>query len=407
MRLLRSFSVALHSMWDYKGRTFLALLGMLVSSLLLAFLLALLHNFQLSVEGQVQSFGLRQIVAMPGRVLNRKVGQFDLSTLLSITTLNSTLTYQDAVNVQKRVPGVVAAVPQTEIVSSAHYGQKSTEILYTGTTPEFDKVFRLTMAEGRWLDQADMKQMAQSVVLGAWTKQTLFGKANAIGKTVVIKGVPFRVVGVLAPKELIGFNFDQRAYTEYPLVIDTTSLHYASMIFFTVGNHASIDAVSSQIDGVISSDHHGTKNYMLVRANEALHLVAILMKLVTAVTVGIAAVSFLVSGIGIMNVMLLVVNERTREIGLRKAVGAKSYQVLFQFLAEALVISLAGAGVGLGASFGLLKLLGHYFPALSTQMPGYVIEYSLVFSIVTGLVFGLAPAVKAVRIQPADALRYE
>ncbi len=407
MRLARSFSAALHSMWDYKGRTFLALIGMLVSSLLLAFLLALLHNFQTSIEGQVQGFGLRQIVAMPGRVLNRKIGQFDLSTLLSITTLNSTLTYQDAVNVKKRVPGVVAAVPQTEIVASAHYGQKSTEILYTGTTPAFDKVFRLTLAEGRWLDQTDLQKMAQSIVLGAQTKQALFGKADAVGKTVVIKGVPFRVVGVLAPKELIGFNFDERAYTEYPMVIDTTNVRHASMIFFTVSNHAHVDAVSGQIDAVISSDHHGTKDYMLVKADEALHIVSILMKLVTAVTVGIAGVSFLVSGIGIMNVMLLVVNERTREIGLRKAVGAKSYQVLLQFLAEALIISLAGSGIGLGVSYGLLKLLGYYFAAISTQMPGYVVEYSLLFSIITGLVFGLAPALKAVRVQPVDALRYE
>ena len=407
MSLVRSFSAALHSMWDYKGRTLLALLGMLVSSLLLAFLLALLHNFQTSIQGQVQGFGLRQIVAIPGRVLNRKVGQFDLGTLLSITTLNSTLTYQDAVNVQKQVPGGVAAVPQTEIVAGAHYGQRATEILYTGTTPAFDKVFRLTLAEGRWLDQADLRNTAQSIVLGAQTKQALFGKANAVGKTVVIKGVPFHVVGVLAPKEMIGFNFDERAYTEYPMVIDTTAVRHASMIFFTVSNRAQVDAVSGKIDAVISADHHGTKDYMLVKADEALHILGVLMKLVTAVTVGIAGVSFLVSGIGIMNVMLLVVNERTREIGLRKAVGAKSHQVLLQFLAEALLISLAGSGVGLAASFGLLKLLGRYFPAISTQMPGYVIGYSLVFSIVTGLVFGLSPALKAVRIQPVDALRYE
>jgi len=407
MRLLRSVSVAWQSMWDYKGRTTLALLGMLVSSLLLAFLLAVLHNFQNSVEGQVQGFGLRQIVAMPGRVLNRQVGQFDLSTLLSITTMNSTLTYQDAVNVKKQVPGVVAAVPQTEIVANAHYGKLSTEILYTGTTPAFDQVFRLTLAEGRWLDQADLNHEAQSIVLGAQTKRTLFGKANAVGKTVIIKGVPFKVVGVLAPKELIGFNFDERAYTEYPMVIDTTNVRHASMIFFTVADRASVTTVSGQIDGVIASDHHGQKDYMLVQADEALHLVDILMKLITAVTVGIAAVSFLVSGIGIMNVMLLVVHERTREIGLRKAVGAKSYQVLLQFLSEAMIISVVGSAIGISVGYGLLKLLGHYFSAITTQMPAYVIEASLVFSICIGLVFGLSPALKAVRIQPVDALRYE
>ena len=110
--------------------------------------------------------------------------------------------------------------------------------------------------------------MAQSIVLGAQTEQALFGKANAVGKTVVIKGVPFRVVGVLAPKELIGFNFDQRAYSEYPMVIDSTTVRHASMIFFTVSNRAQVDAVSGKIDAVISSDHHGTKDFMPVRADE-------------------------------------------------------------------------------------------------------------------------------------------
>ncbi len=196
MRLLRSITLAIHSMWDYKGRTTLALLGMLVSTLLLAFLLAVLHNFQTSVDGQVSGLGMRQIVAMPGRILNRKVGQFDLSTLMSVTTLTSTLKAQDATNVKKDVPGVAAAVPQTEVISSAYYGKASTEILYTGTTVRFDKVFRLKLAEGRWLNRADMNTEAPSIVLGAQTKQALFGKSNAIGKTVVIK------------KELIGFNFD-------------------------------------------------------------------------------------------------------------------------------------------------------------------------------------------------------
>ena len=131
------------------------------------------------------------------------------------------------------------------------------------------------------------------------------------------------------------------------------------------------------------------------------------MQLVTAVTMGISGISFIVGGIGIMNVMLLVVKERTREIGLRKAVGAKSYHVLLQFLSESLLISIVGAAAGVGVSYGLLRLLGHYYKAISAHMPLYVVETSLAFSLAVGLIFGLWPAVKAVRVQPMDALRYE
>ena len=406
MRLLRSFRLAIASMWDYKGRSSLALLGILVSTLLLAFLLALLHNFQTSVDGQVSGMGLRQVIAVPGRILNHKLNQFDLSSLMSITTMNSTLTSYDATSVKKDVSGVLVAVPQTEIVSRVSYGNKSTEVLYTGTLPAFRDVFRLKLAEGRWLNQNDVKTDATSIVLGAITKQSLFGKENAIGKIVAIKGVPFHVVGVLKPKELIGFNFDQRAYTEYPMVLQTTSLKYSSMIFFIVKPGYSISYVSNQIFKVITQNH-GTEDFMLLKANEELSVVNLLIKLITAVTVGIVGVSFLVSGMGIMNVMLLVVNERTREIGLRKAVGAKSYQILLQFLAETLIICLVGSGLGLLASIGLLKLLGHFFTAITTQMPWYVVGISLLFAIATGLLFGLSPAIKAVRVQPVDALRYE
>lgn len=180
----------------------------------------------------------------------------------------------------------------------------------------------------------------------------------------MIKGVPFTVVGVLAPKELVGFHFDDRAYTEYQMVLDTTSVKHASMIFFSVAHQNQVDTVTKKIDEVMVHDH-GTKDYMLVKSDQALHFFGMLMELITAITIGIAGVSFIVSGIGIMNVMLLVVKERTREIGLRKAVGAKSYHVLFQFLSESLLISIFGAILGLAVSDIGLEVLHNVFGAMS------------------------------------------
>ncbi|MCF8568346.1 ABC transporter permease [Alicyclobacillus tolerans] len=408
MVLFRGLSTAVYSLWGYKVRTTLAILGILMSSLLLTFLLSVLHNFKASVNSEIQGFGLRQIVAMPGRLLNDTNYQHrSLSSLLSITTLNSTLSYQDAVNVKKQIPQVTAAVPQTEIVSSAHTAKTSCEVLYTGTTPDFTKIFRLDLTEGRWLNSEDVKNEAQSIVLGAQVKQLLFGNTDAVGKKVTIKGVPFTVVGVLAPKEIVGLNFDDRAYTEYQMVTDTTSVKYASMIYFSVAHRSQIDSVSNQIRGVITRDHGGSRDFMLVKADQALHFFSLLMELITAITIGIAGVSFVVSGIGIMNVMLLVVKERTREIGLRKAVGAKSYHVLFQFLSESLLISIVGAILGVAVSVVGLRVLHHVFTVLSARMPLNIMGAGLLFSVAIGLVFGLAPAIQAVRVQPIEALRYE
>lgn len=407
MNPLRGVLTAFQSLWDYKGRSALALLGMLISALLIVFLTSVLFNFKSALSGQLNSIGLKEIVAVPGRVLNNHVNRTDISSLMSFTSMNSTLTVQDALNVKKQVPHVVAAAPQTETVTTATTPTKSAEVIYTGTLPDFAKVFRIDMAQGRFLNERDVKNEAQSIVLGATIKQELFGNQPAVGKKITIKGVPFTVVGVIQKKELVGFDFNERAYTEYQMLTDTANVSKASMVFFGIDSRSNIMAANDQIANVITADHGGVHDFTLVKPDQALQILSVLTKLVTAITVGIASVSVLVGGIGIMNVMLLVVNERTREIGLRKAVGAKSVHVLMQFLMESATISLVGSAAGIAIAYALLRLLHHLYAALPDVMPQFLITGSLGFSIAIGLIFGLIPAFKAVRIQPVDALRYE
>ena len=176
-------------------------------------------------------------------------------------------------------------------------------------------------------------------------KQNLFGQEQAVGRKVTIKGLEFTVIGVMKEKKLIGFNFDERVYSPYKVVSDTANLQHASMLFFKANSAEKIAEVEKQVGSVISKNH-GTRDFNLLKPDEALHIVDTIMNLVTAITIGITGVSFLVGGIGIMNVMLLTVKERTREIGIRKAVGAKSWHILFQFLFEAMYISIMGCLVG-------------------------------------------------------------
>ncbi|TVY10361.1 ABC transporter permease [Paenibacillus cremeus] len=408
MRLLRTFLVAFRGLWSYPTRTWLAVLGITISTLLVVFLLSVLYNFKNSLVGQVQSVGVQQIVVVPGKLLNsgKNISQTSLSSLMSYTSVTSTLTYKDAMDVKAQVPDVVKAAPQLETITAMQGNGKSAEIMYTGTLPDYADMYTLELAEGRFFTEEEAVKETPVIVLGQTVKQLLFGDEPAVGSKVKVKGIDFTVVGVLQDKQLIGFNFNERAYSGYPLVSHTTNLQNASMLFFKAQSPEGLEAVRQKIAKVIATNH-GVQDFGLVAPEGALHVIDTIADLVTAIAAGITGVSFLVGGLGIMNVMLLTVKERTREIGVRKAVGAQWWDILLQFLLEAAYISAIGCVLGLVGAYGSLQLLHRFFPVLSTEFPMALVGGCLLFSICLGLVFGITPALKALRVKPIDALRYE
>jgi putative ABC transport system permease protein len=406
MNFLRTFVIAWKGLWSYPVRTLLAILGISISSLLVIFLLTVLYNFKTSLLSQIQNVGFEQIVAIPGQLLNNDAMNADISSFLSFTSISSTLTYKDAEDVKEQVEEIEAVAPQIETITKISQPNQEIETIFTGTTEAYMDIFTFHLAEGSFLTEQQLEEKELVVVLGHTVKDLLFGSRNAVGEKVTIKGLEFRVIGVLEKKELLGFNFNERVYAPYHVVSDLSNLKNASMIFFKSASKDHMEDIEIKIHKVISSNH-GTQDFNLLKPDEALHLVNKIMSLVTAISVGITGVSFLVSGIGIMNVMLLTVKERTREIGIRKAVGAQSRHILLQFLFEATYISILGFAVGVGVTYGLLQALHSYFPALSNELPLELVGISLAFSIALGLLFGIVPAIMALRVKPIDALRYE
>jgi putative ABC transport system permease protein len=409
MRLIRTFVVSFRGLWSYPVRTWLALLGITISTLLVVFLLSVLYNFKISLVGQIQSVGAQQIVVMPGRLLNSgtNISQVNLSSLMSYTSVSSTLTYKDTMDVKQQLPEITEAAPQLETITHITGGGKSAEVMYTGTLPDYADMYTLELEEGRFFTEDEATKEAPVIVLGQTIKQLLFGDQPAVGSKVKIKGVDFTVVGVLKEKKLIGFNFDERAFTGYTMVENTANLHNASMLFFKAQSPEGLEAVRQKIANVITKNHGGVQDFGLMAPEGALHVIDTIATLVTAIAAGITGVSFLVGGLGIMNVMLLTVKERTREIGVRKAVGAQWWDIMLQFLLEAAYISGFGCLLGLAGAFGLLHLLHAFYPVLSTVFPMTIVAGCLLFSVLLGLVFGIIPAGKALRIKPIDALRYE
>ncbi|WP_409344189.1 ABC transporter permease [Paenibacillus sp. MBLB4367] len=409
MRLIRTFGVAFRGLWGYPVRTWLAVLGIAISTLLVVFLLSVLYNFRISLVGQIQSVGVQQIVVVPGKLLNsgKNISQVNLSSLLSYTSVTSTLTYQDVIDVKAQVPEVAGAAPQLETITRMTGAGKGAEVMYTGTLPDYADMYTFELEEGRFFTEEEAKLEEPVIVLGQTVKQLLFGEMSAIGSKVQVKGIDFTVIGVLKDKQLIGFTFNERVYTGYQLAANTANLQNASMLFFKAQTAEGLEAVRQKIATVIIRNHSGIQDFGLMAPEGALHVVDTIADLVTAIALGITGVSFLVGGLGIMNVMLLTVKERTREIGIRKAVGAEWWDILLQFLLEAAYISAFGCVLGLAGSYGLLHLLHHFFPVLSTIFPLEWVAGSLLFCVSLGLLFGIIPAVKALRIKPIDALRYE
>lgn len=404
--MMRNLGMALRGIWMYRGRSFLALLGVAVAAFLVISLMSVLYNFNQTLLKQFSGLGAQQITVVPGKLMNKKAIDSSLSDFASFAPAASTLTYKDAMDVKQQVAGVDKAAPQNEVMGALVHEKKGYDMIFTGTTPDLPPLLDTRVAEGRFFTQQEVEQQKRVIVLGSNIKKNVFGDTPAIGKQVKVNGEQFKIIGVLGEKKMFGFNIDDRVYAPYQVVAKIGKTDHASMLFFTARNTENVPQVEKQINHVIGKNH-GKKDFNLVKAEDAVHVIKTVLNLAGIITLAITGIAFLVGGIGIMNVMLLTVKERTREIGIRKAVGARSWHILSQFLFESVFLSVVGAALGLAATYGAMYWIHYYFPILSNHIPLEMVTYTIVFSIGAGLLFGMIPALRAVRIPPIEALRYE
>ncbi len=406
MNLSESFATALDSLLASKLRSLLTMLGVIIGVAAVITLVSLGNGFDAFVTSQIQSIGTNLISITTDQ---ENSGGYPALSLQDVTALSDPLNVPDVI-------AVAATVQSPEEISYSGVNQRKT---VAGVTANYFEVLNLTLAYGGLLTQADIDQEARVVVLGATLATDLFAEVFPVGESVKINGVSYEVIGVLAAKGqgLVG-NPDANAYI--PLTTAQTRLstlrtrdgeRAVTSIVAQAANERVANAAVEQISTVLR-DLHGLAlndedDFSVVSQTELLASFSSISDTLTIFLTVIAGISLLVGGIGIMNIMLVSVTERTREIGIRKAVGALQRDILTQFLMESLLLSLSGGALGILLGWIASLGLGQAFDNVIPQVNVGTVLMATSFAAAVGLIFGIYPAWRAANLRPIEALRYE
>ena len=408
MSIFMVLRVALKALARNKMRTSLTMLGMIIGVAAVITMVALGRGAQSEIEAQVQSAGTNMITVRAGNYRSRGVSM----GMGQSPTLNS----RDVDAIRERVPDALylaAGVRTRDQIIAANQNWNTT---IQGTDIEYPQIRSWATELGTFFTTTQVQSAAKVAVLGSVVRDNLYGEGiDPVGARIRIRNQSFQIIGVMSSKGAGQFGEDQDDVVFIPYSTVNKKLRgrdgtNISQIDISAASADSIEVVADQIADTLREEHAlgpGEDNDFMVRTQEDLTRIrSQTTQTMTGLLASIAGVSLIVGGIGIMNIMLVSVTERTREIGLRMAVGAKSQDVLLQFLVEAVVLSLVGGLVGVGLGFGLSETLTRFL-SWPTSIPADAIVVAVGFAAATGIFFGFYPARKAARLDPIDSLRFE
>ena len=401
------FQEAWHAMGANRLRSFLTMLGMMIGVAAVIMMLAIGQGAQYSVDQSIASMGSNLFIILSGSTTS---GGLRLGT-----GATPTLTTADAEAIGE-LPSIAAVAPVAPGSAQVVYGSNNWNTMVTGTTPGYLEVRDWSVHSGYPFTDSDVRSAARVVLLGRTVVQNLFGEVDPIGKTIRIKQSPFLVIGVLTPK---GQSLNGQDQDDAALIPVTTAQRklfgsqFPGTVRFIMAQANSPQAMPSaerDMTQLLRQRHHlpeRTDNDFDIRNLTALANAAAQTTRVMSIMLGaIASVSLLVGGIGIMNIMLVSVTERTREIGIRVAIGARERDVRTQFLLEAIIISLLGCVVGVALGVGA-AVAANFVASVPVVITGAAVLLAFFVATSVGVFFGFYPANKAARLKPIDALRYQ
>ena len=417
MNLTEAIRIALRALAANKLRSILTMLGIIIGVAAVIALMSVGQGVQALIIEQLQSAGSNMLIIVPGRLEEAQPGDPRTRRPSNPLTNGDWLALRDPLN----VPHLLAVVPEVDGQTTVAYGKTTLSLLITGTNDEYPFVRNFYPAEGRFITQEDVLSEARVAVLGRNVAEKLFSPdIYPIGQTIRINQIPFRVVGIMEKQGGSGFrNFDDLVFVPFttaqqrlfPYMRSPKGEPTLSLILAKVDSEENLKAAQAAIEDLLRERHHITyldeDDFSVINQADILDILGSITGVLTTFLGGIAAISLLVGGIGIMNIMLVSVTERTREIGLRKAVGAKRRDILLQFLVEAMVLSLIGGFIGMILGFAGAQILASLSEDLKAIISLDSILLATGFSLLVGLFFGIYPALRAAQLHPIDALRYE
>ncbi|MGC8928544.1 MAG: ABC transporter permease [Myxococcota bacterium] len=402
MDLFEFFKTAFQSALLNKWRTFLTTLGIVIGVYSVVILVSLGEGAKIYFADLFSGMGSNLLIVLPGKKDTKGGAPHPMINTVRKLSLSDMVFLKKRGRTFETVNGLIMGGGNTK------YQNRQRDLMIIGTNETFSYIHNMPVESGSFISEEDVSSRKKVAVIGHTVLKELFQGENRLGKQMTVAGGRFTVIGVMQSKgQSLGIDMDDIVYIPLTIAMDMFNQEGLTRITVKANSASNVDAAIDEINELMKKAHNGNEDFTIISQKDMLSTFEKIASTMQLVVLGIASISLLVGGIGIMNIMLVTVKEKTREIGIRIAVGARRSDILIQFLIESVTISLLGGVVGLLLGLLTIIVFNSLVPDFQVQLTPWIFMLSFGFSVAVGIIFGVFPAKRAADMNPIDALRYE